>query len=113
MYRILPVNEFAARKRLLVAQSDLERQTLLTQFGALEHSLAQFKKRFAIFGLSSVALSVGASIAGLFFARRKAASQKGGLISKIFSGLSLFNQVKSLFSRIKSSVETNGETVER
>jgi len=113
VYRILPVKQFAARKRMLVAQSDLERQTLLAQIGAVEHSLVQLKKRFAIFGLSSAALSIGASIAGIFFARRKATAQGSSLVSKIFSGLSVFNQLKSLFNRVKSSVQTNGETVER
>lgn len=109
MFRILPVNEFAARKKLLVAQSDVQRQEFLLHVAEAEHSFDQFKKRFAIFGISSVALSVGASIAGLIFGRHKPTAQPasggggGGIISKILSGISTFNQVKSIFARFRSS----------
>ncbi|MDB6020743.1 MAG: hypothetical protein JWQ04_600 [Pedosphaera sp.] len=114
MFRILPVKEFARRKKMLVVQSDIHRNTFLLQAATLEHSLTHFKKRFAIFGLSSVALSAGASFAGLLFARRKSAAigAGGGLLSKIFSGISAFNQIKSIFSRFKSATATASETEE-
>lgn len=97
---------------MLVAQSDIQRQTLLLQLVTLEHQFTQFKKRFAVLGISSVALSAGASLAGLFFAKRKAAEPAGGLMSKIFSGISLFNQIRHLFSRFKKTTEPAEETAE-
>ena len=113
MFRILPVNEIAARKKMLVAQSDVQRQTLMLQAVTMEHQFAHFKKRFAIFGLSSVALSAGASIAGLIFAKRKAAEPAtGGLMSKIFSGFSLFNQLRHLFTRFKGTTVRANESAE-
>ena len=109
MFRILPVSEFAVRKKMLVVQSDIHRQTFLVQAAAMEHAIGRFKKRFAIFGLSSVALSAGASIAGLLFSRRKPSAESSGFVSKIFSGISAFNQIKSIFNRFKrSSAPTNG-----
>ena len=112
MFRILPVNDIAARKKMLVAQSDIQRQTLVVQFVALEQQFAHFKKRFALLGISSVALSAGASIAGLLFAKRKAAEPAGGFMHKIFSGISLFNQVRHLFGRFKKATAPAEEPAE-
>ena len=109
MLRILPVKEFAARKKLLVAQSDLERQMLLSQIAEAEQALAQFKKRFAIFGLSAGALGAGASVAKLFFGRNGAGPKPGGLFSKILAGVTVFKQLKSLFAGIKAGMNQNEE----
>ena len=102
MVRILPVKEIAARKKLLLVQSDVHRRTLQLQFAMLQESGAQLKKRLAIVGISSMAVSVGASLAGLLVAK-KSSDGKKGLISKVLSGVSFFNQIKGLFNRAKPS----------
>jgi hypothetical protein len=103
----------ASRKKLLIAQSDLQRQTLLLQVAEAEAELARLKKRMAIFGLSSAAIGAGASIAKLFFGRNESKEKSGGgLFSKILSGVGLFRQIKSLFSGIKSTIEPDRERAE-
>lgn len=103
MFRLFQVSGLAERKRLLVAQSDVHRQTLLVQLDAAQQAVAHLKHRFAILGISSLALSLGASVAGVMAARKHSAGLGGGgFFSKIFSAFSTFNQVKSLFNRFKS-----------
>jgi hypothetical protein len=102
--RIFKVKEFGERKKLLLLQSELHRQTLRVQLSAAHDSIDSLQRRFAILGISSVALSVGASVAGLFMAKKTAAAHgdaKPGFIGKIMSGISMFNQAKSLFTRFK------------
>ncbi len=108
MVRIFPVNEFAQRKKILLLESELHRQTLRGQIAAAQDSLAHFQKRFAILGISSVALSVGASVAGLLLAKKQAGGGgKSGLFSKVLSGFSVFSQVKSIFSRFRHSPDNS------
>jgi hypothetical protein len=99
MVRIFQVNELAQRKKILLAQSDLERQIFRLQVDELQESFAQLKKRFSIAGLSAAAFSATASIIGLLIARKKAPEKKRGLWSKIISGISMLTQVKSFFTR--------------
>ncbi len=103
MVRIFEVKEISERKKLLLLQSELHRQTMRVQLAATQESIAHLQRRFAILGLSSVALSVGASVAGLLMAKKNAAAggAKSGFFSKIMSGVSMFNQVKSIFKRAK------------
>lgn len=102
MFRLFPVNGLESRKKLLVAQSDLHRQTLLVQLDTVQQSVAKIKHRFTLLGLSSVALGVGASAAGMLFSKKSAPSSGGGgFISKIFSAFSTFNQVRGLINRFK------------
>ena len=113
MFRILPVKEFAARKRFLVAQSELHRHTFLVQAAEAQHVCAHIKKRFAIVGLSSVALGAGASIAKLFFGRNSGEERSGvGWFSKIASGVGLARHLKSLFTGFKAGFGSDGESRE-
>jgi len=101
--RIFEVKEFAERKKLLCLQSEIHRQTLRLQLAAAQHSIGQVQKRLTILGLSSVALSVGASVAGLLMAKKPVpeGGHKSGIIAKVMSGISVFNKVKSVFNRMK------------
>lgn len=110
MVRLLPIKEFAARKQVLLMQSDIQRQTLRLQIATAQHSAAELKKRFAILGLSSVALSAVTSIAGLLVAKKKSVEKGGGLISKVLAGITVFNQIKSVFNRMKPSADASERT---
>jgi hypothetical protein len=97
---------------MLVAQSDLQRQELLAQASEAQQEFAQIRKRFAIVGLSSVALGAGASIAKLFLGRNGAeekSSGVGGWFSKLTSGVSLFRNLKSLLAGLKSGMGADEE----
>lgn len=111
MLRILPVKEFASRKRVLVAQSDLDRQMLLSQAAEAEQAVAHFKKRFAIFGLTAGAVGAGASVAKLFFGKNGTEEKSsGGLISKILASVSLFRELKSLLSGMMAGRQAHHKT---
>ena len=108
MVRILPIKDFSARKKILLLQSNLQRQTLRVQVATAQQSFAQYKRKFAILGASSVAFSAALSIAGFFVAKRKPREGKsGGWMSKVFSGISFFNQIKGLFTRLKSAGDSH------
>jgi hypothetical protein len=111
--RIFEVKEFSQRKKLLLLQSEIHRQTLRVQIAGAQESFAHLQKRFAILGISSVALSVGASVAGLFMAKKSApeggVGSKGGILAKVMSGVSVFNQVKSVFKKMRGHSEENPE----
>jgi hypothetical protein len=102
MFRLLPVKGIADRKKVLLVQSDLHRRTLQLQFVMLQQSGAHLKKRLAIVGISSMAVSLGAAVTGLFVAK-KSSGKPSGLMSKLLSGVSVFNQIKGFLSRVKPS----------
>jgi hypothetical protein len=103
MFRFLEIKDLTDRKKLLVAQSDLHRRTLLVQLDDFHNTVEDFKKRFLVVGGSSVALGLGALLSRMF--SRKAAPSPasggggGGFFAKIASGISMFQQVKSIFNR--------------
>jgi hypothetical protein len=103
--RIFEVKEFSQRKKLLLMQSEIHRQTFRVQMAAAHEAFDHLQKRFAILGISSVALS------GLFMAKKNAAATpgKGGIISKVMSGISVFNQVKGMFKRMRGQSEDQAE----
>jgi hypothetical protein len=101
MLRLLEISDLTKRKRILVAQSDVHRQTMLLQVAVAQESVAHFKKRFTVFGMSSAAVGLGASLAGLLF-KKCAEEGKRGLIAKVLSGVSFFSQIKSFLSRFKT-----------
>jgi len=103
MVRILPIKEFEGRKKILLVQSNIQRHTLRLQVATARQSVAHYAKKFAVVGLSSLALSTALSISGFIFARKKSGDKKTGFMSKIFSGISVFNQIKGIFSRVKSA----------
>ena len=104
MVRILPVKQIAERKRLLLAQSELHRRTFQLQYALLLDSAATLKKRFAILGASSMALSLGASVVGLLAAKKRS-GEKSDVLGKILSGVSLFGQIKGFFKRMKGHAD--------
>ena len=104
MLRLFQVNDLAARKKLLVLQSDIHRQTMLLQIATAQASVERIKKHFTMLSVTSVAAGLGAVLARTFFGKSEG-SEKSGLISKIVSGFSYFGQIKSLFNRFKASTE--------
>jgi len=108
MVRIFKVKDLSVRKRLLIAQSDVDRQTLKVQLAAMTLALEHVKSRLAGLELSSFALKTAADIAGLFVSRSKPALS-GGIISKVISGIKFFNVVKNFFGGVKSQVAPEHE----
>jgi hypothetical protein len=101
MLRLLEISDLTKRKRMLVAQSDVHRQTMRLQVAVAQETFAHFKKRFTVFGMSSAAVGLGASLAGFFF-KKRAEEGKRGIIAKVLSGVSFFSQIKSFINRFKT-----------
>jgi hypothetical protein len=86
MVRFLKVKELEERRRLLVARSELYRQTLRLEIASLKYAALELRHRFGFLSIARRLLGVVASTASLF--RRGTGSEKGGgFVSKLFSGL--------------------------
>ena len=100
MVRLLQVKPITERKKMLLIQSELHRHTLRLQVDTFAHSCNAIKDRFKMLSLSSLAFSAVASIAGIWVSKMRGPSKKG-IISRIISGFSFFNQAKGIFNRFK------------
>jgi hypothetical protein len=105
MVRIFKVNDLADRKRLLIVQSNIHRQTLKLQVAAAQESFADIKSRFVGLEISTLAFKSVADIVGMFLPGAQSRQGSGGFMSKVITGIKFFNQVKGFFGRRKSSAE--------
>ena len=102
MVRIFPIDELSQRKKILLAQSDLQRQLLRYQLATLQGTAGNIKRRFSVAALSTVAFSAAISLMKNFFARKKAESSgKKGIFGKIISGIGMLNEARKIFSQMK------------
>ena len=91
MVRLLKVKELEDRKRLLLAQSEMYRQTLTLEITNVKFSTALLKRRLK--SKRNIALLVGSAfpIAGFLFARSRA-KRAVGVLPKVLAGWQLFNK---------------------
>jgi hypothetical protein len=101
MVRILKVKELEERKHLLLARSEMLRQTLQLEVANIGLSTSLLQRRLKVFQKSSQVLGLAISVAGLFFFRRrgKDTPKTTGILSKLYSGLKLFGQLRPLFQK--------------
>lgn len=105
MVRIIKVKELEERKRYLLAQSEMYRQTMTLELANVKFSTALLKhklksKRNLLLMLGSVF-----PMAGLFLARKRLPQRDGaggGFLPKIISGMKLFGQVAPLMKMFRS-----------
>jgi len=81
------INELTARKRLLVLESELNRQTLTIQLGAIGQRTARFERWASLGWKAYPLLSAGFRMARGFSANR--AKRTGGLLSMLTRSLRL------------------------
>jgi hypothetical protein len=108
MLRTAEVNELAARKRLLVMESELNRRALQHETARIQENLARWKEN--TLGAGRVAypwLLAAAPVAGWFVTRK--AGRVTGFISKALIGWRLIRRLKPLLSalRAKGPAEPN------
>jgi hypothetical protein len=103
MVRLFKVKDLTQRKRVLVAQSNIDRQALKLQLATAVVSFEHIKSRLAPFEMSSFAFKTFADIAGLFVSRGVKPTASGGIISRVISGIKFFNIVKDFFRGMKSA----------
>src|SRR5258708_38282917 len=99
MVRILKVKELEDRKRLLLTQSEMYRQTMRLEVANVKYSLALLKRKLHFVRSSFLALGAFAPLAGLLFARKNVKKEKnkaGGLFSKLLLGVRMFSQLRPI-----------------
>jgi hypothetical protein len=106
MFNPAEIEELAARKRLLAAESDLNRQALMLEFSHLRASAAKVEKVFR-FGTSAYPIVLAtAPLAGYFFA------SKAGPVSKILKsavwGWQVVRKLRPLWDKWRQSKDSDG-----
>lgn len=101
MVRIIRVRKLEERKRHLLAQSEMYRQTLTLEVANIKFSAALFKHKLKSRRNLFLLLGSAFPMAGLFLARKKVAKARG-ILPKVLSGMKLFNQVAPLFKMFRA-----------
>jgi hypothetical protein len=114
MVRILKVKELEERKRLLLTQSEMYRQTMRLEVANVKYSLALLKRKFNFLKSSYRALGAFAPLVALLFARKKAAKKEaGGFFSKLLSGIRMFSQLRPILQGFAAGKRAAKESRER
>src|ERR1700719_3426609 len=107
MVRILKVKELEARKRLLLTQSEMYRQTMRLEIANVKYSAALLQRKLRFIKPTLAGLGVFAPLAGFFFARKKAAQRRqqqpreaGGILAKLLAGFRFFTHLRPILPGI-------------
>lgn len=101
MVRLLKVKELEERKKLVLAKSEMYRQTMKLEVANVRFSAALMKKKLKFARLASGLLGIAAPVAGLLVAQKRAKqSQRGGFVGKLFAGIQLLGQLKPLLGNL-------------
>jgi hypothetical protein len=106
MLRLIQVKELEDRRRVLLAESEIYRRTLILEAANLKYSASLIAQKFSPVKAAYRLLKNSAPlVAGLLLARKRAVEARGGFVSKVFSGIQMAGQLMSLF-RKKPEPET-------
>ena len=97
MAGIFEVKDLEARKRALVAESEIYRQTLKLEVQNVRLYAVGFKRQYAMFRTLQPLLMLGLPFAGSLFGRR---SRRLGLFRKALIGWKIFKQLSPWISRL-------------
>jgi hypothetical protein len=92
------MKELEARKRALVTESEVYRETLKLELLNLQAYGARMQRKFAGFAMLKPLLFVGAPLIGSFFGRRR--QERRGLFSTAFYGYRLYRGFAPLVQRL-------------
>ena len=98
MVRILAVRQLEDRKRALVAQSEMHRQTMGLEIANLKYSLALLRRRLGFLKLAPLSAGVLGSLVGWFLGRGQP-RRTGGFFTRIFSSESALGLLSLLLKR--------------
>jgi hypothetical protein len=102
MVRFLKITEIEQRKKVLVARSQMYRDTLTLEVANVRYSVALLKRRLKSGRNILLLLSSVFPLTGIFLARSKV-KQAGGVLGKLMSGVRLFSQFAPLLKKFHSS----------
>jgi hypothetical protein len=119
MVRILKVKELENRKRVLLAQSDLYRQTLQLEVTNVKLALTLLKRRLQAVKSTTRLLGLAAPVVGLLFGLRRfrkreepKASGGAGLFSRLLAGVRLLGHLRPLWQGLVQARRAAGESGE-
>jgi hypothetical protein len=119
MVRILKVKALEERKRLVLTQSEMYRQTMRLEIANVKYSVALLKRKLKFLKSGVAALGVLVPLAGLLFARRKAAKgrqppkEQGGIFAKLLSGVRLFRMLQPILQGFAAGRRASKQSQER
>lgn len=102
MVRILKVRDLEERKRMLLARSEMYRQTLKLEVANIKFSAALLNRKLKLLRTASRLLGLAVPLAGMYFFRRKPESsnvtnnERNGILSRLIYGFKLFGQLSPL-----------------
>jgi hypothetical protein len=111
MVRILKVNDLDDRKRVLLAQSELNRQTLKLELANIKFAAGLLKRRYSLYRAAVLSLGAAAPLAGFLLSRRWSGreGEGRGLLSKLRSGLSFVGALSPFLKKMRSAERPTGE----
>ncbi len=93
-----PMNPLESRKKLLIAESDLNRAELIQEWGEMAEGVRSLAHRAKSFGImSSATMSLVAGIAAFTSGRPAPAASKSSWFQKVASGVRLVSTIWLLF----------------
>src|SRR5262249_35710362 len=110
MFNSAEIEELTSKKRLLAAESDLNRQELMLELSRMRGSAAKFEKVVRFGRTAYPAMLVAAPLAGYFFAN-KAGPAKNILKSAVW-GWQLIQRLKPLWDSWRDSKSSDEEPPE-
>ena len=93
MVRILKVDKLQHRKQILLAKSEIYRQTLRLEIGNIKVASAVVKRKFNLVHIMFRFLGAAAPIAGFFFARKLGRRQQAGFIPRLVSTFAILRRL--------------------
>jgi len=106
MVRIFKVRQLEERRRLLVARSEMYRQTLKLEIANIKFAAALLRRKYKFLRISSRSLWAIAPLLGFLLGRRRHESKqkegRGGLF-KLLSAVKLLGRLGPLFQNLRSA----------
>ena len=109
MFDAAKIEELTARKRLLVAESNLTRRSVIAEFGRLRTGVMEVEAALRTGNRVSRMLMMGTSmLTGLLTGKKENA--QGGWFNKILIGVQWLTRMKGLLGMLRTSRQPKTET---
>lgn len=93
MVRILKVGKLQHRKQILLAKSEIYRQTLKLEFGNIKVASAVIRRKFNLVHMMFRFLGAAAPMAGIFLAQKLRRREPAGFIPRLVSTFALLKRL--------------------
>ena len=110
MVRIIQVKQLEERRKVLVAQSHVHRQTLEREFAELKESVLAVRRKFRFMPVMGRLLRVLGPVASSLVGRKRNRANGGGsFFSRFVSGLQTAMELLPLFEKAKAPKSPESE----